>query len=183
MFDFGRRLLGTFRRDRLARELDEEIQAHFEALRQDLEDDGHAPRDAARLARLRLGGAVQIREQSQDEWRLTPFEGFFQDIKLAACAVVLVSRQPRSRHWHSASARRARSFPSLMAWHCGLSRTQIRRGSSASTNRTRPRTSFERTPPSARSTHGDPMRHRLSRRRYIQMAAFVIWRGRTAKAP
>jgi putative ABC transport system permease protein len=84
MFDFGRRLLGTFRRDRLARELDEEIQAHFEALRQDLEDDGHAPRDAARLARLRLGGAVQIREQSQDEWRLTPFEGFFQDIKLAA---------------------------------------------------------------------------------------------------
>ncbi len=84
MLDFGRRILNVFRRDRLARELDEEIQAHLDALREELEDAGHSPREAARLARLRLGGAVQIREQSEDEWRLAPFEGFLQDIRLAA---------------------------------------------------------------------------------------------------
>jgi putative ABC transport system permease protein len=83
MLDFGRRILNMFRRDRLARELDEEIQAHFDALREELEDAGHSPREAARLARLRLGGAVQIREQSQDEWRLAPFEGFLPDVRLA----------------------------------------------------------------------------------------------------
>jgi putative ABC transport system permease protein len=84
MFDFGRRIVGVFRRDRLARELDEEIQAHFDALRQELEDEGHSTSEAARLARLRLGGAVQIRERAQDEWRVAPFEGFLQDLKLAA---------------------------------------------------------------------------------------------------
>jgi putative ABC transport system permease protein len=78
-----RRLLTLLRRDRLARELDEELQGHHDALCQALEDEGHAPADAARLARLRLGGTAQIRESSEDEWRLAPLDGLGQDFRLA----------------------------------------------------------------------------------------------------
>lgn len=83
MLSIWRRLTTVFRRDRLARELDEEIQDHYEALKQELEADGHSPADAARRARLRLGGAVQVREASQDEWRLGSLEGAGQDLRLA----------------------------------------------------------------------------------------------------
>ena len=78
------RLIKLCRRRHLADELDDEIRAHYDALRQALEDEGHAPEQAARLARLRLGGATQIREASQDEWRLGTFEGAGQDLRLAA---------------------------------------------------------------------------------------------------
>jgi putative ABC transport system permease protein len=74
------RLLG---RERLARELDEEIRGHYDELRQAFEDEGQSPADAARLARLRLGGATQILEASADEWRLGALEGAGQDLRLA----------------------------------------------------------------------------------------------------
>jgi putative ABC transport system permease protein len=86
-----RRLAMLFRRDRLDRELDEELRAHFDDLRRAFEDEGHAPAEAARLARLRLGGAAQLREASRDEWRLGVFEDVWQDARLAARGL---SRRP-----------------------------------------------------------------------------------------
>jgi predicted permease len=81
---FWRRLTSMLRRDQLANELDEEIRAHYEDLRQALEDEGRTPAEAARLARIRLGGALQIRESSHDAWRLGGVEGAWQDLRLAA---------------------------------------------------------------------------------------------------
>jgi putative ABC transport system permease protein len=79
-----RRLVMLFGRDRLARDLDEELGGHYDALREAFEADGHPPGEAARLARLRLGGAVQLRERAHDEWRLGALEGFGHDLRLAA---------------------------------------------------------------------------------------------------
>ena len=86
-----RRLAMLFRRDRLDRELDEELRAHLDDLRRTFEDEGHAPAEAARLARLRLGGAAQLREASRDEWRLGVLEDVWQDARLAARGL---SRRP-----------------------------------------------------------------------------------------
>jgi predicted permease len=83
MLSLFRRLVAAARGRRLAADLEDEIRAHYDALRQAFEDDGHAPPDAARLARLRLGGRLQIRESSRDEWRIRPFAGLAQDVRLA----------------------------------------------------------------------------------------------------
>jgi predicted permease len=78
-----RRVVILFRRSRLSRDLDEEIRGHQEHLQQAFEDEGREPGEAARLARLRIGGRLQIREASSDEWRLWALEGFGQDLVLA----------------------------------------------------------------------------------------------------
>jgi putative ABC transport system permease protein len=78
-----RKLTTLLRQHGLARDLDEEIRGHYDELRQTLEDEGHPPADAARLARLRLGGVAQIRESSEDEWRLAALRGLGQDVRLA----------------------------------------------------------------------------------------------------
>ncbi|HET9369464.1 MAG TPA: ABC transporter permease, partial [Vicinamibacterales bacterium] len=78
-----RRLLMLFGRDRLAGDLDEELREHEDAIRQELEDEGLSPAEAARLARLRLGGRAQIREASHDAWRLGWLEGSWQDLRIA----------------------------------------------------------------------------------------------------
>lgn len=78
-----RRLIALVNRHRLLDELDEELQTHFEDLRQALQDEGHAPHEAVRLARLRLGGASQLRERARDEWQLGALEGASDDLRLA----------------------------------------------------------------------------------------------------
>lgn len=77
------RLVSLTRRRRLTRELDDEIHAHYEELRRALIDEGHEPAEAARLAKLKLGGTLKIREASQEAWRLWAVEGFGQDLALA----------------------------------------------------------------------------------------------------
>jgi putative ABC transport system permease protein len=77
------RLSSLVRRRRLTHELDEELHGHYEELRRTLEDEGQSPTEAARSARLRLGGSLKIREASQDAWRFSAVEGFGQDLALA----------------------------------------------------------------------------------------------------
>src|SRR6187401_1770721 len=51
---------------------------------QSLIDDGVPAEQARRQARLRLGGAAQIREASRDAWSFGWIEGGFQDLRLAS---------------------------------------------------------------------------------------------------
>jgi len=83
MLEWARRLLMLTRRDRERRELDEELRAHYEELCEDLEADGHDRAEAARLARLRLGGLFQTREAAGDVWQIGRFEPWFRDARLA----------------------------------------------------------------------------------------------------
>jgi putative ABC transport system permease protein len=83
MLEWARRLLTLTRRDRERRELDEELRAHYEELCEDLEADGHDRADAARLARLRLGGLLQTREAAADVWRIGRLEPWLRDTRLA----------------------------------------------------------------------------------------------------
>jgi putative ABC transport system permease protein len=83
VFSIWRRLAALLRRDRLARDLEEEIRGHYDDLRQSFGDAGHSPDEAARLARLRLGGGTQIRESSHDAWRFGALEGAWQDVRIA----------------------------------------------------------------------------------------------------
>jgi putative ABC transport system permease protein len=87
MLPLWRRVAGVFRRNRAARELEEEMAGHRDLLRQQLEDGGHSPAEAARLAAVRFGGAAQIRERSVDQWRFATIEGFGRDARLAARAL------------------------------------------------------------------------------------------------
>lgn len=79
-----RRLAAGLGRNQQDQELDEEVRGHYDDLRESLEHDGHSPEDAARMARLRLGGQRQIREASQDAWRFGRLEDLWQDLRLAA---------------------------------------------------------------------------------------------------
>ena len=54
------------RRKPLERELDREIAFHIEQHTADLIEQGHAPEEAARQARLQLGGPEQVKEACRD---------------------------------------------------------------------------------------------------------------------
>ena len=85
------RLLSLVRRRRLDRELEEELASHLEELTAALIEEGTPPNQARRDARLRLGGARQIRESTMDVWRFGSVESWLRDLRLAARAL---RRQP-----------------------------------------------------------------------------------------
>ena len=60
------RLVNAFRPERTAAGLDEELRFHLEQRIEDLVGDGMPRRDAERAARLKFGGALQIREATQE---------------------------------------------------------------------------------------------------------------------
>src|SRR6185436_16817951 len=78
------RIRALFRRHQIDRDLQEELQAHHDAMTQALIDDGVPAEQARRQARLRLGGAAQIREASRDAWSFGWIEGGLQDLRLAS---------------------------------------------------------------------------------------------------
>jgi putative ABC transport system permease protein len=78
---FFHRLLGLFLRQKLERELEEEIRSHLEMQIEDNLRQGMSPEDARRVARLRFGGVEQVKESYRDKSRLGWIESLWQDLR------------------------------------------------------------------------------------------------------
>src|SRR3954469_1124367 len=78
---FLRRLVGTFRKDRAASELQQELASHFELLVQQNLKNGMELAEARRVARLALGGETQITEAYRHQAGLPFIEVLIQDLR------------------------------------------------------------------------------------------------------
>ena len=79
--DSAVRLVNLFRRERIERELDAELQAYLEL---DIEENirrGMAPREARRTALARLGGVETVKEQCRDVQRFRVAEDLWRDLR------------------------------------------------------------------------------------------------------
>ncbi len=79
--DFAVRLMNLFRRERVERELDAELQAYLEL---DVEENirrGMAPREARRTALTRLGGVEMVKEECRDVQRFRVAEDLWRDLR------------------------------------------------------------------------------------------------------
>ena len=74
-------------RDRLARQLDEELEFHAEMLARDAQLRGLSVSDANVAARRRLGNRTRIREESRDAWTVGEVDRSLQDIRYALRSV------------------------------------------------------------------------------------------------
>ena len=81
MREFVSRLLGLFRKPALERELDDELQAHFDMLLDENRARGMSEAEARRVARIRLGGAEQIREAHREQSSLPLLETLAKDLR------------------------------------------------------------------------------------------------------
>jgi putative ABC transport system permease protein len=77
-----RRLWGTLTRRRSDRDLEGELAAHLELAEEDYRRQGHSAREAARLARLRFGGATPAMEDLRAQRGLPWVDGWWLDVKL-----------------------------------------------------------------------------------------------------
>jgi predicted permease len=77
------RLLDWFRRDRLEREMAEELQFHRQLAERDARASGMTPADAAYEAKRRFGNATTVAEESRDRWSLPRLEQIHQDVRYA----------------------------------------------------------------------------------------------------
>jgi putative ABC transport system permease protein len=73
------RIRALFLRNRIDRELEEELQAHVEMLAMEYRRSGMEPEEALRAARLRLGGMEQTREEVRDVRRIPWIANFLRD--------------------------------------------------------------------------------------------------------
>ena len=79
--DSAVRLVNLFRRERLERELDAELQAYLEL---DVEENvrrGMAPKEARRVALARLGGAEMVKEECRDVFVFRHVEDLLKDLR------------------------------------------------------------------------------------------------------
>ena len=127
--DLRFRLRALLRRDAVERELHEELREHLEHETQKYVDAGRSPSDAARRARLAIGGFEAAKERCRDA-RGTGRSKSSSSTCVTACACWRGRRgspPPPSRCWGSASARRRRCSASSTACcsgHCPI-RTRI----------------------------------------------------------
>jgi len=77
------RLRDWLRRDRLDRELTEELRFHREQLERDAREGGSPPEAAGDLARRRLGNQTIIREEARERWSWPWLDHFQQDARYA----------------------------------------------------------------------------------------------------
>ncbi len=84
MNEFGARIAGLFRRRVRDTEFDAELMAHFEMLVEENRARGLSEAEARRAARIRLGGAEQIREAHREQRGLPFLETLWQDVRYAA---------------------------------------------------------------------------------------------------
>ena len=96
--DSAVRLMNLFRRERVERELDAELQAYLEL---DIEESvrrGMAPREARRTALARLGGVEVVKDQCRDVHRFRVAEDLWRDAHVAVRTLLrpLGSRSPPS---------------------------------------------------------------------------------------
>jgi putative ABC transport system permease protein len=80
---FLHRLRNLFRKERLERELNDELAAHLELHIADNLRAGMSPEEARRAALLRLGGVEQTKESVRERRGLPLLESFFQDLRFA----------------------------------------------------------------------------------------------------
>src|SRR6476660_896948 len=85
------RALGSFRDAAQDHDFDSELQTHLEMLTEDNLRRGMAPEDAARAARVRLGGATQLRENQRDRRGCPLLSQLWQDTKYS---VRMLARGP-----------------------------------------------------------------------------------------
>src|SRR3954471_19039915 len=76
------RLVDWFRRDRLERELADELRFHQERATADAKSEGAGP-DAEWLARRRFGNRTLAAEAARERWSLPTVEHFLQDARYA----------------------------------------------------------------------------------------------------
>lgn len=79
-----RRIANLFRRSRLDREIDEELQAHIEMRIEDNVARGMSPKDARREALLRFGNQTAMRERVTDADANLRVENLIRDVRYAA---------------------------------------------------------------------------------------------------
>ena len=77
------RIRGLFTGQRLDSDFEQEIESHLALLTEENIRTGMAPGEAARAARLKLGGAVQLRESHHDQLTFGWLESLAQDVRFA----------------------------------------------------------------------------------------------------
>src|SRR4051812_28767735 len=77
------RLIDWFHRDRLEKELADELRFHHAHAERDLEATGLAPADASYAAKRQFGNATVVAEQARDRWSLPRVEQVMQDLRYA----------------------------------------------------------------------------------------------------
>src|SRR5206468_12056300 len=75
------RLAALFRKDRLERELGEELRSHLEMLVEENERKGMPPREAHYAARRSFGGVEQVKEIYREQRGLPMIETLVQDLR------------------------------------------------------------------------------------------------------
>src|SRR5204863_7838801 len=83
----ARRLRAIIRRDRVERELADELQLHIELEQQKNERLGMSPNDARRAALLTFGGVERYKEEARDARGVRMFETMMQDARYALRAM------------------------------------------------------------------------------------------------
>lgn len=82
------RLLALVRRDRLDRELDDEMEAHLELAERDARAAGLSVEDARLAARRAFGGLDQIREAHRDARSARSIEHLWRDVRYGVRAIL-----------------------------------------------------------------------------------------------
>ena len=77
------RIADWFRRDRLERELAEELQFHRSQLERDARVDGASEDEAPWAARRRLGNSTTIAEETRERWSIPALDQLQQDVRYA----------------------------------------------------------------------------------------------------
>jgi MacB-like periplasmic core domain len=78
--DLRQRGRGLFFRERLRRELDQELQFHLD-MREEQRSEGDAPQRAGLLARRQFGNISVVKELSQEMWHFGSLDTLIQDIR------------------------------------------------------------------------------------------------------
>ncbi|MBZ5496592.1 MAG: ABC transporter permease [Acidobacteriia bacterium] len=81
---FGRRLSVLFRRDRLDRELEEEMRFHLEMQAEENRQNGMDADEARYAARREFGNVALLKEAGWEMWGWASVERFLQDVRYAA---------------------------------------------------------------------------------------------------
>src|SRR5919198_5029379 len=84
MYSVLRRLWFLLRRDRMSRELEEEMRLHLELRAASLEQSGMTLREARLAAHRRFGRTTSLQERSRDMWGLEWLDRLRQDLPYAA---------------------------------------------------------------------------------------------------
>ena len=95
--EYLRRLWGALRRNPADHDLERELRFHLEHAEEELRGKGHAPAEAARLARVRLGGFPQTMEALRDQRGLPWLETLWRDVRYA------LRMLGRSKEWSAAA--------------------------------------------------------------------------------